>query len=129
MLFHIFNSQEERRDYGGSAFIEIQLCRLPVGTKLKKIVAVSSINDWQNDSLYIDDVDLFYKEYSHIFHCGIYNNLKSGVVDIFGINYYPPELLDSIINRVNTDKPMNYEMLVEWLKQVKDYNGFYILGM
>ena len=55
MLFHIFNSQEERRDYGGSAFVEIQFCKLPSGTATDRLVAVDSINNWQDDSLYIDD--------------------------------------------------------------------------
>lgn len=129
MLFHIFKSQEERRNFGGSAFIEVQFCKLPIGTKLKKVVSIGSINNWQNDSLYIDDVDLFYTEYQHIFDCGIYNNLKSGVVDIFGINYYPPELLVSIIQRLNKDKPTDYTVLIDWLMKSKDYNGFYILGI
>ena len=61
MLFLVFNSQEERREYGGSAFIEMQFCRLPAGTKIKDIVAVRSINNWQNDSLYINDEDVFSK--------------------------------------------------------------------
>ena len=29
MLFHTFKSQEERRKFGGSAFIEIQFCNMP----------------------------------------------------------------------------------------------------
>ena len=78
MLFHIFDSQEERRNFGGSGFIEIQFCKLPSGTTTKKLVAVNSINHWQNDSLYIDDENAFYQEYSQFFNCGIYNNLKSG---------------------------------------------------
>ena len=55
MLFHIFNSREERRNYGGSAFVEIQFCKLSSGTATDKLVAVDSINNWQDDSLYIDD--------------------------------------------------------------------------
>ena len=129
MLFHIFNSQEERRNFGGSAFIEVQFCKLPVGTKLKKIVSWRSIKNWQNDSLYIDDVDLFYTEYQHIFDCGIYNNLNKGVVDIFGINYYATNLLDSIIERLNNDKQTDYATLKEWLIKSKEYNGVYILGI
>ena len=43
MLFKIFNSQEERKKYGGSAFIEIQFCRLPMGTNVKDIVAGKTI--------------------------------------------------------------------------------------
>ena len=129
MVFHMFASQEERRSFGGSAFIEIQFCKIPHGAKVKKIVAVNSINHWQNDSLYIDDEDTFYQEYGNIFNCGIYNNLKSGTVDIFGINYYAPCLIDSMIAKLQKGKPSDYKTLVEWLKKAKEYNGFYILGI
>lgn len=129
MLFYTFQSQEERRKFGGSAFIELQLCKLPAGTALKKIVKVGNIKNWQNDSLYVNDEDLFYKEYGPIFDCGIYNNLKSGIVDIYGINYYAPDLLDTIIRRLDSDKPVDCELLADWLKKAKAHNGFYILGI
>lgn len=129
MLFHIFNSQEERRNYGGSGFVEIQFCKLPVGTTTDKLVAVDSINNWQNDSLYIDDEIEFYDEYSSIFDCGTYNNLKCGTVDMYGINYYAPALIDSIIEKLRKDKPADFETLLEWLIKSRSYNGFYILGI
>lgn len=129
MYFHTFNSQEERRNHGGSAFVEIQFCKLPTGTTIKRLVAVDSIKHWQNDSLYIDDENAFYREYSPIFDCGTYNNLKCGTVDIYGINYYAPFLTDSIIERLLKDKPADYEVLMKWLIKSKTYNGFYILGI
>ena len=129
MLFLSFNSQKERRAYGGSAFIEMQFCKLPAETKVKDIVAVSNINHWQNDSLYINDENVFYQEYCHIFNCGIYNNLKIGVIDIYGVNYYAPSLIDSLIEKLCEEKPVDYEKLVRWLNQAKEYNGFYILGI
>lgn len=129
MLFLCFNSQKERRKYGGSKFIELQFCKLPVETEIKDIVAVDNINHWQNDSLYICDENVFYREYSRIFNCGIYNNLKSGVIDIYGINYYAPSLLDSVIEKLRKEKPLDYEYLINWLNIAKKYNGFYILGI
>lgn len=129
MLFLVFNSQEKRMEYGGSAFVEMQFCRLPAGTKTKDIVAVKSINHWQNDSLYINDEDVFYQEYSRIFNSGIYYNLESGVVDVYGINYYAPSFIDSIIEKIYEKKPVDYEFLIEWLNKAKQYNGFYILGV
>lgn len=128
-MFHVFASQEERRAFGGSAFMEMQFCRLPTGTAIKDIVAVDSIKHWQNDSLYISDENEFYQEYSHIFDCGIYNNLKSGTVDVYGINYYAPPQLDSIVERISGERPRGHELLLEWLNQAKAYNGFYILGI
>ena len=129
MLFHVFDSQEKRKEYGGSALIEIQFCRLPAGASLKDIVAIDAIHHWQNDSLYADDDDTFYREYSRIFDCGTYNNLKSGVVDICGINYYAPESIDPIIGKICEEKPLEYEVLANWLYDAKEYNGFYILGI
>ncbi len=129
MLFYTFNSQEERRNYGGSEFIEIQFCKLPIGTDVRKIVKVNNIKNWQNDSLYINNENEFYQEYSDIFDCGTYNNLEKGVVDIFGINYYSFDLIDIIIDKTKNIKPKEYEILIEWLNKAKEYNGFYILGL
>ena len=129
MLFHTFNSRDERRCHGGSAFIEMQFCPLPAGTAIKELVAVDNIKHWLNDSLYIDDENAFYEAYNYIFDCGIYNNLQSGVVDIYGINYYSPVVTDIIIEKVLKDKPQDSEPLLKWLHKAKEYNGFYILGL
>jgi len=127
VLFHIFNSQEERRVFGGSGFIEIQYCRHPMDTKPKRIL--NNVTHWSDDSLYVDDIDLFYVEYKHIFDCGIYHNLKTGTIDLFGINYYTPNLLDTVVKRIENEKPADYEALLSWLEKAKEYNGFYILGV
>ncbi|MBE6655007.1 MAG: hypothetical protein E7608_06070 [Ruminococcaceae bacterium] len=129
MLFHVFASQEERRVFGGSYFIEMQFCALPHGTLEKDIVAVDNIKNWENDSLYINDDELFYKEYSRIFNGGIYNNGKRGTVDVFGINYYPPSLTEDIIKKISEEKPADFEVLLAWLNRARAYNGFYILGI
>lgn len=127
MLFHIFNSQRERREYGGSCFIEFQFCSLPKGTPIEALV--NSDVHWQDDSLYVDDENKFYKEYSSIFDCGVYNNLSSGSVDVYGLNYYSPEKTDIIIDKLGREKPCDYQMLLDWLEKSKEYNGFYILGI
>lgn len=129
MLFHTFRSQEERRAYGGSAFIEIQFCRLPAGTALKKIVAVGSIQNWKDDSLYVDDEVRFFNEYSPILDCGTYNNLKNGVVDIFGINYYTPAETERIMKKLTNARPADHEVFLKWLKHTSPHHGFYILGV
>ena len=131
LLFHTFFSQKERRKFGGSDFFEIQFCRLPKNTAIEIIVSVDNIVDWQDDSLYVfgNDYNLFFKEYERIFNCGIYNNLKSGTIDPYGINYYRPELIDGIIAKLHKIMPTDYEKLVEWLNTAKTYNGFYVLGV
>lgn len=128
-MFHVFASQEDRRNYGDSAFIEIQFCKLPQKTSIKRIVAVSSIKDWQNDSLYVNDVEEFERYYTSIFDCGIRGNLTCGAVDIFGINYFKPDLIEAIRAKTLKEKPLDYEMLLEWMSNSKNYNGFYILGI
>lgn len=40
MLFHTFRSQEERRKFGGSYFIEVQYCKLAQDSEITKIVSV-----------------------------------------------------------------------------------------
>ena len=129
MIFHTFANQDERREYNGSAYMEIQPCLLPEGREIEKIVAVDSIKHWKDDSLYISDENEFYKHYSSVFTGGIYNNLKSGIVDIYGINYYPPETLDGIIDAIKTAKPLDCEPILKWLEQNKNHNGIYILGI
>ena len=36
LLFHIFHSQKERRDFGGSDFIEMQYCKLEQDSEIEK---------------------------------------------------------------------------------------------
>ena len=131
MRFYAFNSQTERRESGGSAFVEIQFCKLPSNSNIKTIVSESKINNWQDDSLYIyiDDMEEFYEEYADIFFGGTHQNLQTGAVDLYGINYYPPILLDRICECICTEKLTDYEVLLKWLDSAKEYNGFYILGI
>jgi len=131
IIFHRFSSKEERRAYGGSAFIELQFCNLPSGTRIKKIVSVRAITHWKDDSLYIhvDDIDLFYQNYSPVFNCGTYNNLRTGPVDLYGINYYAPEQIEFLLGRILDKKPSDYEVLVDWLTKARAFNGFYVLGV
>ena len=130
-MFHTFPNQEERRKFGGSDFFEIQFCKLPQKTEVKIITAVDSVNHWLDDSLYVggDEQNLFIEEYACIFDCGIYNNLETGSIDPYGINYYGPGLIDPLIAKLLKLRPTDYERLVEWLDTAKKYNGFYILGV
>lgn len=131
MRFYAFHSQTERKEFGGSAFVEFQFCKMPSNTNIKTIVSVSSIHSWQDDSLYIyiDDMEDFYKEYANIFYGGTYNNMQTGVVDLYGINYYPPGLIDHICESILLAEPADYEVLLLWLEKAKKCNGFYILGI
>ncbi len=130
MLFHIFNSQDERRDFGGSDFLELQFCQLKRGTSIKIIVDTDKIDCWCNDSLYVygDDWNAFYKHYQNIFKNGVYPNLKSGEIDWSGINYYSPKQVNEMIKAIEKNKPKDYQVVLDWLNKATEFNGVYILG-
>lgn len=131
MLFHSFQSQAERREFGGSDFIEIQYCRLPEGTSLREIVSIDAIKHWKDDSLYIsgDDMDLFYQSYGDIITGGVYNNGDRGPMDLFGINFYSREQTNEIIERLAEEKPPGHQILCRWLQADEQSLGFYVLGV
>ena len=125
----MFIKSEGDRIIRGGAYIELQFCHLEKGTPIEQIVAVDSISHWKSDSLYLSDENEFCLEYGNIFDCGVYNNLQTGTVDPYGINYYSPEATACILQRVIDKKPTAWETLSEWLESAKEYNGFYILGI
>ena len=129
MLFQTFRSQAERRRQGGSCFVELQFCRMPPGTPVRRLVDVDSIRNWMDDSLYVDDETVLYREYGRFFTGGVYNNLRRGPVDLYGINYYESAMIEPLMEQLRREQPPEYETLLGWLERAKDYNGFYILGI
>ncbi len=55
--------------------------------------------------------------------------MKTGTVDLFGINYYTPIMTEAVIEKLDKEKPEDYEVLAAWLFRAKAHNGFYILGI
>ncbi|MBO5501720.1 MAG: hypothetical protein J6K73_08410 [Clostridia bacterium] len=128
VLFYRFATQEDRRKAGGSCYLEIQYCRLPNATPIEELVSVQRVSHWQDDSLYIQDASGFLEAYGRIFDGGTYANLKSGEVDLWGINYYTPAMQENIIQRIQQEKPADCQILLAWLQQASSCNGFYLLG-
>ena len=128
-MFLKFDSQEDRRKYGGSCFIEIQFCKLPSGKKIESII--KGYDHWQNDSLYIYDTDhsAFYLIYKDIIGYGIHPNMSEGYFDTWGVTYYDFNMIEAIEERLKEYKPEEYEILFKWLEEAKQYNGFFILGV
>lgn len=122
-----FKSQEERKEYGGTCFIELQLCMLPKGTSVNRILR--SHDYWRDDSLYVHGDSPFYSTYKDIFGAGIHPNMSEGYFDDYGVTYYASDKIDSIIAIALNTKPEGYTTLVEWLEEAKKHNGFYILGL
>lgn len=132
---HIFRSQEERKKIGGTLFIEFQYCKMKPGTRIQDLVPEDGIDCWLDDSLYlyIGDIDIFIEEYADIFNCGIYYNdnnhkLERGL-ELYGATYYSPDQVETITAEILESKTTDYEILIDWLKKVKNYNGFYISGI
>lgn len=50
-------------------------------------------------------------------------------IDEFGINYYSKDKVKIIKDKLQTIKPKEYEILLNWLEDAKNYNGIYILGI
>lgn len=130
-LFHRFGSQEDRRAFGGSYFIELGYCKLPRSAGIERIVSVEAVPRWEDNSLYVygDDMDEFFAQYGGIFDGAIYNNMESGPPDLFGINYYPRERTRAIMEDIEREKPRDFQTLLDWLKGVDKYTGFYVLGV
>ena len=115
---------------GNRTAIEIQYCKLPLKTSIKRKVSVSKIKSQLQDSLYVTlgDADSFLDIYCEIFSNGVYNNLSTGKIDLFGINYYSNEEVKNIIKRLKEVKPKCYLQLLKWL-EAETFNGIYILGV
>ena len=126
-MFLKFESQDERKKYGGTCFIEIQFCLLPASVTLKEIL--NSHEFWRDDSIYVYGDSPVYSEYKDVFGNGTHQNMSEGVFDYYGITYYKAEQIDGIINRAKKLKPEGYSILSDWLEKAKEYNGFYILGI
>lgn len=127
----MFPSQEERIRFGGSDFIELQYCRLSCGASLREILSLDSIQHWKNDSLYVsgDDMDIFDQHYGHVFAGGTYHNQAIGPMDLLGINFYSREQAVCILNRIQLERPPDYQTFENWLRKGQHYIGFYVLGV
>ncbi len=128
MLFRTFRSQEERRRFGGSDFVELQYCSKEL-TALKDLVSADNISHWRNDSLYVlgDDLELFLSLYGEIFQGGIHNDGMSGMLDTCGINYYSKDKTRLIAEKIAQCNSAERDVLLHWLENAN--NGFYVLGV
>ena len=129
MLFYTFSTQEERRNFGGSDFIELQYCRLK-RTRFQRIISDCN-GHWEDDSLYVRGrhLDEFLAAYSDVLSEALYPNKKSGPVYPFGPNYYPPERVPAMIARLHERNSEDDRVLAKWLLKATEYNGFYVLGV
>jgi hypothetical protein len=113
-LFLKFDTQENRRKYGGSCFIELQFCKLPSGTKIKHIL--ESLDHWKDDSLYVydDKQSEFYIKYKDVIGFGIHPNMSEGYFDTWGVTYYGLNRIRDIKERLKEHKPEENEVLLSY---------------
>lgn len=131
MRFYTFSSQTERRELGGSYFIELQYAALPPEAGLPALVSLDAYTHWRDDSLYVygDDDNAFCAGYGSLFTGGAYANGRRGPVDLVGVNYYDPALTDRI-RRALRERPLpDGETLLRWLESPRAARGFYVLGL
>lgn len=104
---------------------------MPKNSKIKKILSIRHLKNWEDDSLYIyvDDIDLFVENYRKILNDGTYNNQETGLFDIYGYNYYNENQVKEIIDRIIEAKPIDYEKFLIWLEDARTHNGFYLIGI
>ena len=123
----MFITDQERK---GTGYYEFQFCKnnnpLIFGKINNKIIRY-----WEKDSLSILDDEFvdFYKEYGEIFECAVLANGQKGFDD-FGINYYDISTTKEILAKLKNRIDKKYIILMDFLeKAIKDYNGFYIMGL
>lgn len=120
-MFHKFKNQEERKNFGGTAFVEFAYCKNKSKFKiLNKLLKRKNVF-WNDDSLYIyvDDIDEFCKLCDDIFK----------VNNFYGSNYYSKEKTIEIINSLKQKQPKDYLVLVEWLELALMHDVFWIYGI
>lgn len=127
----IIQKFEEKITFNSTAFLEIQFCKINDKKWGKKKFEVRNIQYGSPDSLFVYhfDIDRFLAEYGEIFVQGEYANHKTGYIDPYGCTYYPKERINDFIQRILISKPIDYEIMIEWLNEALQYNGMYFLGI
>lgn len=114
----------------GTCYLEFHFCKNENPIKFNK-VDIDIIENWEEDSLLISDEDFndFYKLYGNIFNCALFPNGEKGFFP-YGINYYDKITSENILFELKRVIDKKYLNLIEWLENsIKEYNGFYILGI
>ena len=127
----IIQKFDEKITFNSTAFLEIQFCKINDKKWGKKEFEVRNIKYGAQDSLYVYhfDIDEFLAEYGEIFVQGEYVNHKTGYIDPFGVTYFPKERIDDFIQRIFVSRPIDYEIMIEWLNEALKYNGINFLGL
>ncbi len=128
-MFLKFRTQKERREYGGTDFVELQYCKMPQDTTPEDIVKLDNLENWKEDSLYVADYRSFRRKYGIYFQNALHEDLSRGALDLYGINYYSLNQVQEILKILREKEPEDYETLCEWLDQESDICGIYILGV
>lgn len=74
-------------------------------------------------------MDAFLAAYSDVLGEAMYTDKKSGPVYPFGPNYYPPEQVPAMLDRLRERNTEDDRTLAKWLLKATEHNGFYVLGV
>lgn len=128
-MFLRFRTQTERREYGGTDFVELQFCKIQDHTSTAELLEEDRLEFWKEDSLYVEDYETFRTVYGPIFSEGLRQDMTRGTMDIYGVTYYLPGQIEDILEKLSEEQPEDYEILQEWLIQARAFHGIYILGI
>ena len=113
---------------GTSAYYEFQFCKKALPSK--KLMEEDALH-FREDSLlvYMDDDARLFKHYTrYLSHP--HSPDGSGRFYYAGINYYTKEETETILKKIEKERPPYAEPLIEWLREAAEkYNGFFFLGI
>ncbi|MBQ9745980.1 MAG: hypothetical protein IJW21_04085 [Clostridia bacterium] len=116
-----------KKKSGSSAYYELAFCKkdLPIKKLLK-----SGYTHWNEDSLlfHMDDDARFFEHYKKYFE-NPHSPDGSGRFYCAGVNYYTAEETEKILARIEKDSPPYSAPLIAWLREAKEYNGIFFLGI
>ena len=113
---------------GTSAYYEFQFCKKALPSK--KLMEADALH-FREDSLivYMDDDGRLFKHYTrYLSHP--HSPDGSGRFYYAGINYYTKEETETILKKIEKERPPYAEPLIDWLREAAEkYNGFFFFGI
>ena len=114
-----------------SDYIELQICETNLKTNVRDLVKVENVNFNHDSSLFInfEEYAKFIENYGTYFKNALHSNLEESSLDLYGVNYFSRDKVIKIIDEIFKNKPLDFEIILNFLNLAKEKNGFYILGI
>lgn len=115
------------KDIADTTYIEFQYCKSSDPAEHLE----RGLEFWEKDSLlvHMDNEQALYDNYSKFLKSPNLS-VANGSFDQNGIYYYSKERAQEILEQINEEKPMDYDIFASWLiKAASNHNGFYVSGL